>query len=112
MNRKFHKKTGPRRSFMKGLMHNLIMNGSMATTLDRARETRSAVERLVTLAKGQGVAQLRLLISRLPHKMSAYKLFYEIAPKYAERKGGYTRIVKQGITRKRDAAKVAYIEFI
>lgn len=97
---------------MKGLMHNLILKGSMATTLDRARETRSAVERLVTLAKRQDVAHLRLLISRLPHTSSAYKLFYEIAPRYADRKGGYTRIVKQGVTRKRDGASVALIEFV
>ena len=112
MQPKFHKKTGPRRSFMKALMHNLIMKGSMATTLDRARAARSAVERLVTLAKKQDIAHLRILLSRLPHKTSATKLFYEIAPRYADRKGGYTRIVKQGVSRKRDGAPVAYIEFV
>ena len=109
---KFHKKTGPRKSFIKSLMHNLIMKGSMQTTLDRARETRSAVERLITLAKRQDVAHLRMLISRLPHKISACKLFYEIAPRYAERHGGYTRIVKQSVARKRDGAAVALIEFV
>ncbi len=109
---KFHKKTGPRRSFMKALMHNLIMNGSVTTTLDRARATRKGVERLVTLAKKHDVAHLRILISRLPHTLSACKLFYEIAPRYAERAGGYTRIVKHGVTRKRDGAAVAVIEFV
>jgi len=109
---KFHKKTGPRRSFMKALMHNLILKGSMATTLDRARATRMAVERLVTLAKRQDVAHLRMLIARLPNKVSACKLFYEIAPRYADRTGGYTRIVKQGVSRKRDGADVALIEFV
>ncbi len=93
-------------------MHNLIMNGSTATTLDRARATRQSIERLVTVAKKQDIAHLRLLIARLPHKTSACKLFYEIAPKYADRKGGYTRIVKQGVTRKRDGAGVALIEFV
>ncbi len=112
MQRKFHRKTGQRRAFMKGLMHNLIIKGSMATTLDRARETRVAVEHLVTLAKKNDVAHLRMLIARLPHKTSACKLFYEIAPRYADRKGGYTRIVKQGVTRKRDGAAVALIEFV
>ena len=111
-NRTFHRKTGPRRSFMKGLMHNLILHGSLATTVDRARSVRVAIEKLVTVAKKQDVAHFRLLISRLPHKMSAEKLFYEIAPRYAERKGGYTRIVKQGITRKRDGVSTARIEFV
>lgn len=109
---KFHKKTGPRKSFIKSLMHNLIMKGSMATTTDRARAARSAVERLVTLAKKQDVAHFRILLARLPNKISAEKLFYEIAPRYADRKGGYTRIVKQGVTRKRDGAGVALVEFV
>jgi large subunit ribosomal protein L17 len=109
---KFHKKAGPRRSFMKSLMHNFIMKGSMATTTDRARATRMAVERLITLAKRQDVAHLRMLISRLPHRSSACKLFYEIAPRYADRKGGYTRIVKLGTARMRDGAPVARIEFV
>lgn len=97
---------------MKGLMHNLIVHGSMTTTLERAKSVRIAIEKLVTVAKKQDVAHLRLLISRLPHKISATKLFYEIAPRYKERSGGYTRIIKQGITRKRDGAATALIEFV
>ena len=97
---------------MKGLMHNLIIHGSMATTVERAKSVRMAIEKLVTVAKKQDVAHLRILISRLPHKVSAEKLFYEIAPRYKERKGGYTRIVKQGIARKRDGAATALIEFV
>ena len=84
----------------------------MTTTEDRAKEVRELVERLVTIAKKQSVAHLRVLISRLPHKSSAYKLFHEIAPRYAARKGGYLRIIKQGATRKRDGAKLAVIEFV
>ncbi len=110
--RTFSRKTGQRRSFMKGLMHNLIVHGSMATTLERAKSVRIAIEKLVTVAKKQDVAHLRLLIARLPHKVSAEKLFYEIAPRYKERAGGYTRIVKQGLTRKRDGAATALIEFV
>lgn len=110
--RKFSRKTGERRSFMKGLMHNLVMHGSMATTVERAKSVRIAIEKLVTVAKKQDVAHLRLLISRLPHKNSAEKLFYEIAPRYKERAGGYTRIIKQGLTRKRDGAATALIEFV
>ena len=97
---------------MKGLMHNLILHGSMATTVERAKSVRVAIEKLVTVAKKQDVAHLRLLIARLPHKTSAEKLFYEIAPRYKDRAGGYTRIIKQGLTRKRDGAATARIEFI
>jgi len=103
---------GERRSFMKGLMHNLVMHGSMATTVERAKSVRIAIEKLVTVAKKQDVAHLRILISRLPHKNSAEKLFYEIAPRYKERSGGYTRIIKQGLNRKRDGAATALIEFV
>ncbi len=110
--RKFSRKTGERRAFMKGLMHNLIVHGSMATTVERAKSVRIAIEKLVTVAKKQDIAHLRLLISRLPHKDSATKLFYEIAPRYKDRMGGYTRIIKQGLTRKRDGAATALIEFV
>lgn len=110
--RKFHKKQGPRRSFLKTLMHNLILKGAMTTTVDRAREVRVLIERLVTLAKRHDVAHLRMLISRLPHTSSAYILFHDIAPRYANRAGGYTRIVKQAAVRKRDGAPVARIEFV
>lgn len=90
----------------------MIIKGSMTTTNDRAREVRVLIERLITLAKCQDSAHLRMLISRLPHTSSAYKLFYEIAPRYASRAGGYTRIVKKGTARKRDGAPVARIEFV
>lgn len=110
--RKFHKKQGPRRSFLKGLMHNLILKGSITTTVDRAREARVLIERLITLAKHQDAAHLRMVISRLPHKSSAYILFHEIAPRYVHRAGGYTRVIKQSVARKRDGAAVAKIEFV
>ncbi len=97
---------------MKGLMHNLIIHGFLTTTVERAKSVRVAIEKLVTVAKKQDVAHLRLLISRLPHKMSAEKLFYEIAPRYQGRAGGYTRVIKQGFARKRDGAATARIEFV
>lgn len=112
MKRIFHRKKGQRRAFLKGLMHNLILKGFMKTTEERAKETRSMLERLITLAKKQDIAHLRMVIARLPHKTSAYKLFYEIAPRYTDRKGGYTRIIKQGIARKRDGVRLARIEFV
>lgn len=84
----------------------------MVTTEIRAKEVRSVIEPLVTIAKKQSVSHLRMVLSRLPHKSSAYKLFYEIAPRYADRKGGYVRIIKQGAVRKRDGTRVARMEFV
>lgn len=109
--RKFHRKRGPRRSFLKGLAHNLIMKEKIETTVARAKEIRPMVEKLLTHAKKQQLASLRLLLSRLP-KDAAQKLYYEIAPKYKERNGGYLRIIKESATRKRDGASKAIIEFV
>lgn len=72
---------------------------------------RPITEKLVTLAKKQNLASLRLLLSRLP-KGSALKLYNEVAPKYKDRPGGYLRILKASNRRKRDAARQAVIEFV
>ena len=109
--RKFHRKIGQRRAFFKGLASNLILREKMETTVARAKEIRPIVERMVTIAKKQQLAALRSLIAKLP-KQSAQKLYYEIAPKYKERTGGYTRIVKEAKYRKRDGAPLAIIEFV
>ncbi len=109
--RKFHKKRGPRRLFIKSLAHNLILKGKIETTVPRAKELRPIVEKMVTSAKDQDLNSLRALLAKLP-KVSAQKLYYEVAPKYKDRKGGYTRIVKIAGWRKRDAAPRALIEFV
>lgn len=109
--RKFHKKTGPRTNFIRILAGNLIMAERIKTTDVRAREIRRIVEKLVTVAKKKRLSDLRLLIQRLP-KMAANKLYYEIAPKYADRKGGYIRIIKEGRFRVRDGARLATVEFV
>jgi len=109
--RKFHRKKGQRRAFLKGLAGNLIFKEKISTTEIRAKELKSFVERLVTLAKKQNLSSLRLLISRL-NKKSAQKLFYEIAPRYTNRKGGYLKMVKSGLKRQNDGAKMAIIEFV
>lgn len=92
-------------------MHNLIMQKRIETTEARAKEIKPKVERLVTIAKKNDLAALRLLQRRIP-KDSAYKLYHEIAPQYKERKGGYLRVVKTAAVRKRDAAKKAIVEFV
>lgn len=109
--RKFNRKKGPRRSFLKGLANNLIMKEKIETTVARAKEIRPMVERMVTVAKKQELSGLRTLLAKLP-KQAAQKLFYEIAPRYKERAGGYLRIIKEARSRKRDAASLSIIEFV
>lgn len=109
--RKFGRKRGERKAFFKTLAYNLIMRGKMVTTDARAKEIRPLVEKLVTLAKKQNLASYRLLLARLP-KEAASKLYYEVAPKYADRKGGFLRILKMMKQRKQDGAKQSVVEFI
>lgn len=109
--RKFGRKRGQRKAFLKTLAHNLIMNKKIETTEARAKEIRPAVERLVTVAKKHNLAGLRFLLAQLP-KDSANKLYYDIAPQYAGRNGGYLRITKTTGRRKRDAAYKTVIEFV
>ena len=96
---------------MKGLMQNLVLKEKIQTTDARAKEIRGPMEKLVTLARRQDLASLRLLQARLPKK-AAMKLYYEIAPRYKERPGGYLRIQKLNVLRKRDSAQQATIEFV
>lgn len=110
--RKFGRKKGQRKAFLKGLLRNFVRDERILTTEDRAKELRRFIEPLVTMAKKQQIAALRLLISRLGSKESAYKLYHEIGPRYVQRRGGYTRIEKLALRRKNDGAKMAYIEFI
>lgn len=110
-NKKFGREKGQRNAFLKSLLSNLILKGKIETTETRAKEVQRRVERLVTLAKKQNLASARILISRLSKK-SALKLYHDIAPKYADRKGGYTRIIKLGKRRLGDASKVCTIEFL
>ena len=109
--RKFHLKKGRRKLFFKKIASNLVLKEGIDTTVARAKEIRPIVERLITIAKKQNLASLRILYSKLPED-SAKKLYYDIAPKYKERRGGYLRIVKKSKNRKRDGAPLAHIEFI
>ncbi len=109
--KKFHRKTDQRRALFKILAHHLIINEKIKTTHERAKYLKSIVERLVSKAKGGELAHLRYLLERLPKK-SAYKLFYELAPRYKERTGGYLRIIKLPFRRLKDGAKISLIEFI
>ncbi len=109
--RKFNRTRGDRKLFLKGIAHNLVLKERMRTTVARAKEIRPMVERLLTIAKAGDVASFRRLLTVLP-KVSAEKLFRDIAPRYKDRRGGALRITQEARTRKRDGARTAVIEFV
>lgn len=97
---------------LNSLALNLMVRGKIKTTEPKAKELRPLVEKLVTRAKVDNLANRRLIIKKLSSRSSGIKkLFTVIAPKYLDRKGGYTRVLKLG-ARKSDGAKMAIIEFI
>ena len=109
--RKFGRKRGQRRAFLQSLANNLIQHGRITTSEARAKELRPYVERLVTYGKKQNLHGLRLLLQKLPRN-AAYKLYHEIAPRYQDRNGGYTRVVKRAERKKQDGSRQATIEFV
>ena len=114
-----HKKTGrklnrnsPQRgALMKGLAISIIEHESVRTTLAKAKEIRGFLEPLVTLAKKNTVANQRIAYARLQSKPAVAKLFDELGPRYADRPGGYLRIIKRGF-RAGDKSPAAQIEFV
>lgn len=110
--KKFHRKRGERKSFLRNLVLNFVRSGKIETTESRAKAIRPIVERLISHAKKQTLAARRLILSRVHNEGIATKIFEELGPRYAERKGGYTRIVKLGKVRKRDGARLARIELV
>ena len=110
--RKFGRVRKVRNALMNSLALNLIVRGKIRTTEPKAKELRPFIEKLVTGAKTGDSATRRLIISKLSNRRpEVKKLFEVIAPKYADRKGGYTRVLKLG-ARKSDGAKMAIIEFV
>ena len=110
--RKFGREKNQRKAFIKGLAINLIRHGAIETTEARAKEIRPYVEKLVTLAKTDSVARRRLVSSRLLNQeKEVKKLFENLAKKYKETNGGYTRIIKLPY-RLSDGASKAVIEFV
>ena len=109
--KKFHRKRDQRKALLKGLAANLILKERIKTTSVKAKEAKSKVEKLITLAKKQNLTALRSIKKNLPEK-AANKLYYEIAPLYKDRKGGYTRIIKTSIKKVRDASPLVILELI
>lgn len=110
-NRKLGRKKGPRKALLKSLIHNLLTNKKIKTTEAKAKEIKPFVEKLITRAKQNSIANKRIVFKKLANTEDVKKMFEEIAPKYKEKRGGYTRIIKT-MPRKSDAAKMAIIEFV
>ena len=110
--RKFGRVRKVRNALMNSLALNLIVREKIKTTLPKAKELRPFIEKLVTRAKKGDMATRRTVIAALSGRSrEVKKLFEVIAPKYADKKGGYTRVVKLGV-RVADGAPMAIIEFV
>jgi len=109
--RKLGRPTAHRMAMLRGLVTLLLENGQVETTLARAKEVRSLAEKMITLGKKNTLASRRAALAFITKRAVVVKLFDEIAPKYAERQGGYTQIFKMG-PRRGDAAEMAIIKLI
>ena len=109
--RKLGKTSEQRRAMLRQLTTDLLEYGKLETTFTRAKEVQPVVEKMITLGKKGGLANYRRAMSFITKEDVANKLFKEIAPGYAERNGGYTRITRTGI-RRGDAAETAMIELV
>lgn len=109
--RKLGRKAGNRRALFMNLASQIITYKRIKTTDAKAKELRTFLEPLITLAKKNDLHSRRMVIRKLPNKAIVKTLYNEIAPIYADRKGGYTRIVKLGY-RDNDRAPVSIIEFV
>ena len=110
-----HRKLGRHSSHRKAMLANmvasLILEGSIETTVTRAKDVRRVAELIITRAKGGTLNDRRIVISRMNHKEAVIKLFDEVAPRFAERPGGYTRIIRTR-TRLGDASQMAVIALV
>ena len=109
--RKLQRKSGHRAALLRNMAAALIKHEQIKTTTPKAKELRPYVEKLITLAKKGGLSNRRLAHARLLDDAQLTKLFETLAGRYADRNGGYTRIIKAG-PRASDAAPMAYIELV
>ena len=109
--RKFNRTSSHRSAMFKNMAVSLIDHEIIKTTLPKAKELRRIAEPLITLSKTDNVANRRLVFNRTRNAAAVGKLFSELGPRYAERPGGYTRILKCGF-RSGDSAPMAFIELV
>ena len=109
--RKLGRPTDHRQAMLRGLVTYLLENGKIETTVTRAKEVRAMAERMITLGKENTLHSRRQALAYITKEDVVKKLFDEIAPKYEDKNGGYTRIIKTG-PRKGDAAEMCIIELV
>ena len=109
--RKLGRTSDQRRAMLRAMVTYLLENGQIKTTVTRAKEVAPVAEKMITLAKENSLASYRQALAFITKEDVANKLFKEIGPKYADRNGGYTRVVRIG-PRRGDAAEMAIIELV
>ena len=109
--RKFSRTSSHRTAMFKNMAASLIDAEAIKTTLPKAKELRKIIEPLITMAKDDCVAKRRLAFARLRDKEAVRKLFDELGPRFKQRPGGYTRVLKCGF-REGDATPMAYIALV
>jgi len=110
-NRKLGRTSDQRKAMLRAMVTYLLENGQIKTTVTRAKEVQPVAEKMITLAKANTLASYRQALAFITKEDVANKLFKEIGPKYADRNGGYTRIVRIG-PRRGDAAEMAIIQLV
>lgn len=109
--RKLGRTTDHRKAMLRAMVTFLLENGQIETTVTRAKEVRAVAEKMITIAKTNDLHSKRQVMAYVTKESVAKKLFDEIAPNYADRQGGYTRIIKTG-SRRGDAAEMALIQLV
>lgn len=109
--RKLGRTSDQRKAMLRQLTTDLLEHGKLETTVYRAKEVQPVVEKMITLGKKGDLAAYRRALAFITKEDVANKLFKEVAPKYADRNGGYTRVTRLG-ARRGDAAEVAVIELV
>lgn len=109
--RKLGRASDHRRAMLRAMVTYLLENGQIETTVTRAKEVRAVAEKMITIGKSSDLHSKRQVFSYVTKEDVAKKVFDEISPKYADRNGGYTRIVKIG-PRRGDAAEMAIIQLV
>lgn len=109
--RKLGRTTDHRRAMLRAMVTYLLENGQIETTVTRAKEVRAVAEKMITIGKNSDLHSKRQVFAYVTKEDVDKKVFDEISPKYADRNGGYTRIVKIG-PRRGDAAEMAIIQLV
>ena len=108
----FHRAPNQRRALLRSLARSLVLEERISTTEAKAKALAPFMDRLITYAKTNTLASRRLASAKLQDPAAVKKLFATIAPRYADRTGGYTRVVKRTLRGTSDARKLAYIAFV